>query len=95
MRLADQMERLFNSTVQMSYRDEHGAGTVGLRVANRTQFWWDPKRPRERALWQSTIELSAAMERKPCVLASGREQLIRQIGRSKSEKTKTLLWCEN
>ena len=59
VRLADQMERLFNSSVEMSYRDEHGAGTMGLRVAKRTQFWWDPKRPRERALWQSTIELSA------------------------------------
>ena len=57
-RLQDQMERLFNSTVQMSYRDDQGAGTVGLRVADRTQFWWDPKRPSERVLWQSTIELS-------------------------------------
>ena len=57
-RLQDQMERLFNSTVQMSYRDDHGAGTVGARVADRTQFWWDPKRPGERVLWQSTIELS-------------------------------------
>ena len=27
-------------------------------VADRTQFWWDPKRPSERVLWQSTIELS-------------------------------------
>ena len=57
-RLQDQMERLFNSTVQMSYKDEHGAGTVGSRVADRTQFWWDPKRPGERVLWQSTVELS-------------------------------------
>ena len=57
-RLQDQMARLFNSTVQMSYRDDQGAGTVGLRVADRTQFWWDPKRPSERVLWQSTIELS-------------------------------------
>ena len=58
-RLADQMERLFNSSVQMSYRDDHGAGTVGLRVAKRTEFWWDPKRPHDRALWKSRIELSA------------------------------------
>ena len=57
-RLQDQMERLFNSTVQMSYKDERGAGTVGSRVADRTQFWWDPKRPGERVLWQSTVELS-------------------------------------
>ena len=57
VRLQDQMERLFNSTVQMSYRDEHGAGTMGTRVADRTQFWWDPKRPGDRALWQSTIRL--------------------------------------
>ena len=57
-RLQDQMERLFNSTVQLSYKADHGAGTMGTRVADRTEFWWDPKRPGERALWQSKIELS-------------------------------------
>ena len=27
------------------------------RPADRTEFWWDPKQPNNRTLWESKIEL--------------------------------------
>ena len=56
-RLQDQMRRLFNSYVQLVYQDEHGEASVNSLVADRTEFWWNPKRPDDRTLWASKIEL--------------------------------------
>ena len=49
------MDRLFNAHVQLIYED--GKATVDSQVADRTEFWWDPKRPEDRSLWESKIEL--------------------------------------
>ncbi len=56
-RLRNQMDRLFNAHVSMIYEDERGKATVNAVIARRTEFWWNPKRPDERVLWESKIEL--------------------------------------
>ena len=56
-RLRNQMDRLFNAHVSMIYEDERGKATVNSLIARRTEFWWNPKRPDERVLWESKIEL--------------------------------------
>ena len=30
---------------------------ISSAIADRGEFWWDPKRPNERVLWESKIEL--------------------------------------
>ena len=56
-RLRNQMNRLFHCQVEVVYADEHGERFVASRVADRGEFWWDPKRPDEHSLWESKIEL--------------------------------------
>ena len=56
-RLRNQMQRLFHCQVELIYMDEHGERFVASRVADRGEFWWDPKRPGESTLWESKIEL--------------------------------------
>ena len=56
-RLRNQMDRLFNAHVSMIYEDERGKATVNSLIARRTEFWWNHKRPDERVLWESKIEL--------------------------------------
>ena len=57
IRMRNQMRRLFNAHVQLIYKDERGEARVSSSVANRTEFWWNPRRPEERSLWESKIEL--------------------------------------
>ena len=56
-RLRNQMQRLFNVHVQLIYKDKHGEASVNSLVADRTELWWNPKRPDEPVLWESKIEL--------------------------------------
>ena len=56
-RLRNQMQRLFSASVQLAYEREGRATSIGSLVADRTDFWWDPRRPDEPVLWDSTIEL--------------------------------------
>ena len=56
-RLQDQMQRLFNTTVQLLYENEGRSASIGSLVADRTDFWWNPRRPDEPVLWDSTVEL--------------------------------------
>ena len=57
-RLRNQMDRLFNCTVSMIYKDEHGKATVNSLIALRTEFWWNPKHPDQTGLWESKVRLS-------------------------------------
>ena len=57
IRLRNQMRRLFNAHVQLIYKDERGEARVSSSVADRGEFWWNPRRPEERSLWESKIEL--------------------------------------
>ena len=56
-RLQEQMRRLFNAHVHLIYEDAHGEASVNSLVADRTEFWWNPKRPDDRTLWESSIRL--------------------------------------
>ena len=56
-RLRNQMRRLFDAHVRLIYKDEYGEASVSSSVADSTAFWWNPKRPDERTLWESKIEL--------------------------------------
>ena len=56
-RLRNQMDRLFHASVELSYEDKHGKQFIASRVVDRGDFWWDPKRPNERVLWDSKIRL--------------------------------------
>ena len=58
MRLRNQMDRLFNASVSLTYEGPHGGkASINSHVADRTEFWWSETRPDERSLWESTIEL--------------------------------------
>ena len=64
-RLRNQMDRLFNATVQFVYEPTAPDGTslgvkdtYGSTVASKTHLVWNPKKPNEPVLWQSTVELS-------------------------------------
>ena len=56
-RLRNQMKRLFGCTVSLIYQDERGETAVNSVVARRTEFWWNERKPDERTLWESKIEL--------------------------------------
>ena len=57
LRLRNQMQRLFRCTVELSQRNEAGERFIASRIADRGEFWWDPKRPDETVLWESKIRL--------------------------------------
>ena len=56
-RLRNQMDRLFHSSVELTYEHQHGEQFVTSLIVDRGEFWWDPKRPDDRSLWDSKIEL--------------------------------------
>ena len=56
-RLRTQMDRLFSASVSLIYQDEHSKQFVTSQIADRGEFWWNPKQPDEPVLWESKIEL--------------------------------------
>ena len=60
-RLRNQMTRLFSAVVSLVYTDDGGEVSMGSRVTSRAALWWDPKRPDEPALWESTVRLGAEL----------------------------------
>jgi hypothetical protein len=56
-RLKDQMRRLFSSSVSCTYDDGDRWAVDSVRIADRANLWWDPKKPEQAALWQSTVVL--------------------------------------
>lgn len=50
-RFREQMIRLFGCTVSLVYEDSDGFSRVSSLVADRHEFWWDPKRPGQASLW--------------------------------------------
>ena len=56
-RLRNQMDRLFNASVRLTYEDERGKQFVASHIVDRGEFWWDPKRPDDRSLFDSKIRL--------------------------------------
>ena len=56
-RLRNQMDRLFNASVSLIYEDAHNKQFISSHIADRGEFWWNPRRPDERMLWESKIRL--------------------------------------
>ena len=56
-RLRAQMDRLFNASVSLIYEDGQNKQFATAPIADRGEFWWNPKRPDDRTLWESKIEL--------------------------------------
>ena len=56
-RLRNQMKRLFDCTVKLAYKDEHGEAAVNSLIAPRAEFWWNERKPDQSSLWDSKIEL--------------------------------------
>ena len=56
-RLQNQMRRLFSASVQLSHQDKYGHQAITGPVASEMNLWWDPRRPDEPVLWNSTIRL--------------------------------------
>ena len=54
------MNRLFGCTVSLIYEDESGFARVTSSVADRTEFWWNERKPDEPTLWESKIYLGEA-----------------------------------
>ena len=57
-RLRNQMNRLFSCTVSLIYEDKLGFARITSPVADKHEFWWNERKPDERSLWNSKIELS-------------------------------------
>ena len=56
-RLCNQMKRLFRCNVSLIYEDKRGDASVSSQIASRTEFWWNERKPDQRVLWESKIEL--------------------------------------
>ena len=56
-RLRNQMDRLFHTQISLIYEHDRGRHTISSLIADRTHLWWDPKRPDELTLWDSSIRL--------------------------------------
>ena len=59
-RLRNQIKRLFGSSVTLIYEEPAGFARVSSFVADKHEFWWDPKQPDEPSLWESKIRLGEA-----------------------------------
>ena len=59
-RLRNQMKRLFNCSVQLSYKTAGRETAATAAVAELTDFWWNPKHPDQTGLWESKVRLSEA-----------------------------------
>ena len=59
-RLRNQMKRLFRCSVSLNYEDERGDASVSSFIADRTEFWWNERKPDEPTLWKSKIYLGEA-----------------------------------
>ena len=56
-RLRNQMKRLFGCSVTLIYEDKKVSTSVNSHIAERTEFWWNERKPDEPVLWQSKIRL--------------------------------------
>lgn len=59
IRLRDQMKRLFSASVSGVYECElkNFSGGMGFNITKEYHLWWDPKKPEQADLWQSTVTL--------------------------------------
>ena len=60
-RLRNQMKRLFGCSVTLIYEDKKVSTSVNSHIAERTEFWWNERKPDEPVLWQSKIRLGLGL----------------------------------
>jgi Plasmid encoded RepA protein len=59
IRLRDQMQRLFSSSISCHYeKEDEKMASLGFRLAKGYDLWWEPKQPEQATLWKSTVTLS-------------------------------------
>lgn len=63
VRLRNQMRRLFRCHVQMVETFPEGERSMSSSIAERTEFWWNPAKPDEPSLWESSITLGEGLFR--------------------------------
>ena len=56
-KLRNQMRRLFDCTVQLTYNDMNVERFVRSPIAARGEYWWNDHKPDQLSLWDSKIEL--------------------------------------
>ena len=56
-RLKDQMRRLFASSVTCTYDDGDSFALESVKMVDSARLWWDPKKPDQATLWESTLTL--------------------------------------
>jgi hypothetical protein len=59
-RLRHQVDRLFNAHVQLIYEAPGHKATASSSIADRTELWWNYRKPEQDTLWQSRIFLGEA-----------------------------------
>ena len=59
-RLRNQMKRLFHASVRLVYEDKSEMVSAGSLIADRTELWWNERKPDESSLWESKIYLGEA-----------------------------------
>ena len=57
-RLRNQMKRLFHCSVSLIYEDDHHEASASSFVADRTDFWWNERKPDDPVFFNSKIRLS-------------------------------------
>lgn len=57
-RVRQHMQRLFTSTVSATYQQRGQWVNVGFRPVTKASLFWDPQKPGQMSLWESTIKLS-------------------------------------
>lgn len=63
MRLRSQSLKLFSSMLSITYQNEGRFGLKNMAIADEAFVLWDPHRPDDRMLWESTLKLSNAFFR--------------------------------
>lgn len=56
--LRNQAQRLFSSMISLTGEQGNDFGVENVVIAKRAFLFWNPKRPEDRALWESTLTLT-------------------------------------
>ena len=56
-RLRNQMKRLFSASISLAYESGNDEVSIRSPITDHSEFWWNERRPDERSLWQSKVEL--------------------------------------
>ena len=55
--LKDQIQRLFSAAISCTYDDGESWAIKNIQPVSNAHLWWDPKKPQQASLFESTITL--------------------------------------